>query len=72
MKTCGLSDNLSQTEQGKVSKAACVALWVGLGFFTSPWLKNEAVLFLHPDTFQHAKTATGPIFEVQMMWIDAY
>lgn len=28
MKTYGLSDNLSQMEQGKVSKAACVSLWV--------------------------------------------
>lgn len=33
MKTYGLSDNPSQMEQGKISEAASVSLWVELGFY---------------------------------------
>lgn len=65
MKTYGLSDNLSQMKQGKVSKSS-MCFSVGWGF------SNEGTLFLHPDTLQLAKTETGPFFEVQIMWIDAY
>lgn len=57
MKTYGLSDNLSQMEQGKISKAACVSLGVG-GVCASSQHRNETVLFPHPDMLQHAKTVT--------------
>lgn len=40
MKTYGLSDDPSQMEQGKISKAACVSLWVGFFFFL-PLLSTE-------------------------------
>lgn len=70
MKTYGLSDNLNQMEQGKIGKAAGLALFFffPLFFFVSTQHRNNTVLFLHPNILQHAKAGTGQILEVQIDW----